>query len=280
MHTTPSLLYLLFISKVGLSLTTTTPTPPLPYLQFIFKAGPVGLSLSPPTSLPTPHHQLHRLVLAASPALICACALYGPGSLSLLAACCCAGPPSSLARPWDPDMGGDRFIILSHEISWRLSDILGITSRPALFLQPHFNEDAAFMPRGLADKRGPEDCDAVALLNLINSCDHFTVNRKKVTEVIKCRNEIMHSSEMKVSSVWLQEFQMKIQNFLNEFKNIPEIVEVYARIEETARRLELVREFLRDNEDLRNGLTDEMQRLDSFHVQPHKLNSGSSGGDT
>lgn len=41
----------------------------------------------------------------------------------------------------------------------------------------------AFMPRGLADKTGPEECDAVALLSLINSCDHFEVDRKKVTEV-------------------------------------------------------------------------------------------------
>lgn len=41
----------------------------------------------------------------------------------------------------------------------------------------------AFMPRGLADKAGPEECDAVALLSLINSCDHFVVDRKKVTEV-------------------------------------------------------------------------------------------------
>ncbi|ELK38533.1 hypothetical protein MDA_GLEAN10007142, partial [Myotis davidii] len=90
----------------------------------------------------------------------------------------------------------------------------------------------AFMPRGLADKAGPEECDAVALLNLINSCDHFMVDRKKVTEVIKCRNDIMHSSEMKVSSMWLRDFQMKIQNFLNEFHNVPEIVEAYSRIEE------------------------------------------------
>lgn len=39
------------------------------------------------------------------------------------------------------------------------------------------------MPRGLADKAGPEECDAVALLSLINSCDHFVIDRKKVVEV-------------------------------------------------------------------------------------------------
>ncbi|XP_027627831.1 uncharacterized protein CXorf38 homolog isoform X2 [Tupaia chinensis] len=191
----------------------------------------------------------------------------------------------------------------------------------------------AFMPRGQADKRGPEECDAVALLSLINSCDHFVVDRKKVTEVIKCRNEIMHSSEMKVSSTWLRDFQMKIQNFLNEFKNIPEIVAVYSRIEqlltsdwavhipaedhpdgcecemgmylsashvneievellkeklqelyfqaeeqealpeEVSKQLEVVKEFLRNNEDLRNGLTADLQKLDSLHLQHQKLES-------
>ncbi|XP_068921807.1 uncharacterized protein CXorf38 homolog isoform X2 [Petaurus breviceps papuanus] len=90
----------------------------------------------------------------------------------------------------------------------------------------------AFMPRGLADKKGPEECDAVALLSLINSCDHFRIDRKKVIEVIKCRNEIMHSSEMKVSSTWLQDFQKKIQSFLNEFRNIPEIAATSARVEQ------------------------------------------------
>ncbi|XP_016042746.1 uncharacterized protein CXorf38 homolog isoform X2 [Erinaceus europaeus] len=153
----------------------------------------------------------------------------------------------------------------------------------------------------------------------------------EVAKVIKCRNEIMHSSEMKVSSAWLQNFQMKIQSFLNEFKNIPDIVAVYSRIEqlltsdwavhipeedqldsfesdagvhlnesqineiemellkeklqelylqaeeqemvpeETLNQLEAVKEFLRNNEDLRNGLTEDMQKLDSLrrkHCQP------------
>ncbi|XP_047297827.1 uncharacterized protein CXorf38 isoform X5 [Homo sapiens] len=137
----------------------------------------------------------------------------------------------------------------------------------------------AFMPRGLADKQGPEECDAVALLSLINSCDHFVVDRKKVTEVIKCRNEIMHSSEMKVSSTWLRDFQMKIQNFLNEFKNIPEIVAVYSRIEQLSNRLEVVKEFLRNNEDLRNGLTEDMQKLDSLCLH-QKLDSQEPGRQT
>ncbi|RXM31623.1 Mediator of RNA polymerase II transcription subunit 14 [Acipenser ruthenus] len=41
----------------------------------------------------------------------------------------------------------------------------------------------AYMPRGQADVPGPEKCDAAALLNLINFCDHFSfVNQHKVRE--------------------------------------------------------------------------------------------------
>lgn len=140
----------------------------------------------------------------------------------------------------------------------------------------------------------------------------------------------MHSSEMKVSSTWLRDFQIKIQNFLNEFKSIPEIIAVYSRIEqlltsdwavhipeederdgcefeigshlsvsqiheiemellkeklqemylqaaaeemlpeEIANRLGVVKAFLKNNADLRNGLSEDMQKLDSLHLQHQK----------
>lgn len=229
--------------------------------------------------------------------------------------------------------------ILKHHTN-RNGDVHWGNCRPGRWPVDAWEVAKAFMPRGLADKTGPEDCDAVALLNLINSCDHFMVDRKKVTEVIKCRNDIMHSSEMKVSSTWLRDFQMKIQNFLNEFRGIPEIVEVYSRIEqllisdwavhipeedhrdgceyetgvylsdsqvneiemeflkeklqemylqakeqevlpeEILNRLEVVKEFLRNNEDLRNGLTEDLQKLDSLHLQHQKLNSKEPGVQT
>lgn len=222
--------------------------------------------------------------------------------------------------------------ILKHHTN-RNGDVHWGNCRPGLWPVDAWEVAKAFMPRGLADKTGPEECDAVALLSLINSCDHFLVDRKKVTELIKCRNEIMHSSEMKVSSMWLRDFQRKIQNFLNEFKNIPEIATVYFRVEELltsdwavhipeedqrdgceyeagvylsesqvneiemellkeklqemylqaqeqevlpeeiSNRLEVVKEFLRNNEDLRNGLTKDMQKLDSLHLQHQKQDS-------
>uniref|UniRef100_A0A8C5YTT2 Uncharacterized protein n=1 Tax=Marmota marmota marmota TaxID=9994 RepID=A0A8C5YTT2_MARMA len=229
--------------------------------------------------------------------------------------------------------------ILRHHIN-RNGDVHWGNCRPGLWPVDAWEVAKAFMPRGLADKRGPEECDAVALLSLINSCDHFVVDRKKVTEVIKCRNEIMHSSEMKVSSTWLRDFQIKIQNFLNEFQNIPEIVAVYSRIEqlltsdwavhipeedqrdgyegetgsylsasqvneiemellreklhemylqaeeqemlpeEISNRLEVMKEFLRNNEDLRNGLREDMQKLDSLHPPNPKRDSKEPGRET
>ncbi|XP_070317911.1 uncharacterized protein CXorf38 homolog isoform X1 [Odocoileus virginianus] len=227
--------------------------------------------------------------------------------------------------------------ILKHHTN-RNGDVHWGNCRPALWPVDAWEVAKAFMPRGQADKTGPEECDAVALLNLINSCDHFVVDRRKVTEVIKCRNDIMHSSEMKVSSVWLRDFQMKIQNFLNEFKNIPEIVAVYSQIEqlltsdwavyipeedqrdgcdtgvylsesqvneiemellkeklqelylqvkeqevlpeEILNQLEVVKEFLRNNEGLRNGLTEDMQKLDSLRQQHLKPDSKEPGVQT
>lgn len=225
----------------------------------------------------------------------------------------------------------------SHQQKWRRA--LG-NCKPGLWPKDPWEVAKAFMPRGLADKRGPEECDAVALLSLINSCDHFVVDRKKVTEVIKCRNEIMHSSEMKVSSTWLRDFQIKIQNFLNEFKNIPEIVAVYSRIEqlltsdwavhipeederdgcefeigsylsvsqiheieiellkeklqemylqaaeeemlpeEISNQLDVVKGFLGSNTDLRNGLTEDLQKLESLHLQHQKQTSKDAGRQT
>ncbi|XP_074070272.1 uncharacterized protein CXorf38 homolog [Macrotis lagotis] len=121
--------------------------------------------------------------------------------------------------------------ILKHHTN-RNGDIYWGNCKPERWSFDPWELAKAFMPRGLTEKKGPEECDAVALLSLINSCDHFKIDRKKVTEVIKCRNEIMHSSEMKVSSTWLQDFQKKIENFLNEFRNIPEIAATSTKIEQ------------------------------------------------
>ncbi|XP_066456035.1 uncharacterized protein CXorf38 homolog isoform X2 [Eleutherodactylus coqui] len=90
-----------------------------------------------------------------------------------------------------------------------------------------------YMPRGQAQKRSPQNCDAAALLNLINTCDYFRIrNRLRVREIIKCRNELMHSSDMMVSSPWLEAFGQKMHDLTAEFTHVPGIVREGERMQE------------------------------------------------
>ncbi|XP_069492640.1 uncharacterized protein CXorf38 homolog [Ambystoma mexicanum] len=104
--------------------------------------------------------------------------------------------------------------------------------KPSKFSINYWEIAKAYMPRGQSDKQGPDKCDAAALLNLINLCTHFNyVDQMKVQEVIKGRNELMHSSEMKVSSQWLEDFGNRMQNLIREFHHVPDIKAIGTRIE-------------------------------------------------
>ncbi|XP_067896754.1 uncharacterized protein CXorf38-like isoform X1 [Heterodontus francisci] len=106
---------------------------------------------------------------------------------------------------------------------------------PPLWPKHAWEVAKVYMPHGQANKRGPEKCDAAALLNLINSCDQFDfVERHKVIEIIKCRNDLMHSVEMSVSAEWLDNYRQKILVFLEEFQHIPEAKAVNKMIQEIA----------------------------------------------
>ncbi|XP_012976334.1 uncharacterized protein CXorf38 homolog isoform X3 [Mesocricetus auratus] len=169
--------------------------------------------------------------------------------------------------------------ILRHHVN-RNGDVHWGNCQPGLWPVDAWEVAKAFMPRGLADKRGPEECDAVALLSLINSCDHFRVDRKKVTELLTsdwavhipeederdgCEFEIgshlsvsqIHEIEMELLKEKLQE--MYLQAAAEEM--LPE---------EIANRLGVVKAFLKNNADLRNGLSEDMQKLDSLHLQHQK----------
>ncbi|XP_073422105.1 uncharacterized protein CXorf38 homolog [Dendrobates tinctorius] len=115
-------------------------------------------------------------------------------------------------------------IILAHhnnrngEVHWGNSD-------PSLWSTRYWEVAKVYMPRGQAHFNGPQECDAAALLNLINNCDHFRVsNISRVREVIKCRNELFHSYDMKVSSSWLKTFEQKMHNLISEFTHVPGLV--------------------------------------------------------
>ncbi|XP_067145911.1 uncharacterized protein CXorf38 homolog [Apteryx mantelli] len=71
---------------------------------------------------------------------------------------------------------------------------------------------------------GPDQCGTAALLNLLIFCNHFRdTNQQKVTEAIKCCNELMLSSEVRVSSPWLEEFGKKTLDLPSEFQTVPEV---------------------------------------------------------
>nr|XP_014434451.1 uncharacterized protein CXorf38 homolog isoform X2 [Pelodiscus sinensis] len=135
--------------------------------------------------------------------------------------------------------------------------------KPELWPSDSWELAKAYMPRGQMNISGPEKCDASALLNLFNFCNHFKgIDQKKVREVIRCRNELMHSSEMKASSLWMEEFGKKVENLLKEFQNVPEVMEASRKIEKNLNRIQMIKEFLKDNNDLQISLQADMQKLE------------------
>ncbi|XP_064849301.1 uncharacterized protein CXorf38 homolog isoform X3 [Oncorhynchus masou masou] len=101
-----------------------------------------------------------------------------------------------------------RNVILRHHTNPRGMVNWG-NCRPQLWNQDHWELAKAYMPRGQAGVKGAELCDASALLNLLNFCSHFNyVDQHCVREVIRCRNELMHSCEMRVCDQWMRRYQM------------------------------------------------------------------------
>ncbi|XP_061483435.1 uncharacterized protein CXorf38 homolog isoform X1 [Rhineura floridana] len=133
-------------------------------------------------------------------------------------------PVCSLCKEWKKE-------ILNHH-THRNGEVNWGNCRPWLWPSNSWELAKAYMPRGKADICGPDKCDASALLNLFTFCDHFSnIDQKKVREVIKCHNELMHSSDMKVSSSWLKVFGNHVQNLLTEFQHVPEAQMASTRIE-------------------------------------------------
>ncbi|KAL4656823.1 hypothetical protein GN956_G3881 [Arapaima gigas] len=91
----------------------------------------------------------------------------------------------------------------------------------------------AYMPRGQTNITGPDQCDAAALLNLINFCDHFSfIEQQQVREVIRQRNELMHSCEMRVSTQWMRHFHRSLDRLLQQLQHVPGIAAVSQEIKE------------------------------------------------
>ncbi|KAM3604354.1 uncharacterized protein V6R79_009914 [Siganus canaliculatus] len=91
----------------------------------------------------------------------------------------------------------------------------------------------AYMPRGQGKKTGADQCDASALLNLINYCDCFqSLDLKCVREVIHHRNELMHSCEFRVQDQWMRHYRTTLKNLLRQLSHVPQMTKVAQQIEE------------------------------------------------
>ncbi|XP_029309510.1 uncharacterized protein CXorf38 isoform X1 [Cottoperca gobio] len=97
----------------------------------------------------------------------------------------------------------------------------------------HWELAKAYMPRGQRKVKGADQCDASALLNLINYCDSFqSVDPTFVREVIRYRNELMHSCEFRVKDEWMRRYQMALKKVMRQFSNVPQMATVGQQIEE------------------------------------------------
>uniref|UniRef100_A0A2K6ULH9 Uncharacterized protein n=1 Tax=Saimiri boliviensis boliviensis TaxID=39432 RepID=A0A2K6ULH9_SAIBB len=171
--------------------------------------------------------------------------------------------------------------ILRHHVN-RNGDVHWGNCRPGLWPVDAWEVAKAFMPRGLADKRGPEECDAVnipdsvAVYSRIEQLltSDWAVHVPEEDQRDGCECEMgTYLSESQVNEIEMQLLKEKLQEIYlqaEEQELLPE---------ELSNRLEVVKEFLRSNEDLRNGLTEEMQKLDSLCLH-QKLDSKEPGSQT
>lgn len=104
---------------------------------------------------------------------------------------------------------------------------------PPSWRTDHWEVAKAFMPRGQGKVKGAEQCDASALLNLINHCDcfHF-VDPKCVREVIHLRNELMHSCELRVKDEWMRHYQTSVRTLVRHLDQVPQMATAGKEIEE------------------------------------------------
>uniref|UniRef100_A0A3Q2DDU9 Uncharacterized protein n=1 Tax=Cyprinodon variegatus TaxID=28743 RepID=A0A3Q2DDU9_CYPVA len=94
---------------------------------------------------------------------------------------------------------------------------------------------AAYMPRGQAKVKGVDQCDASALLNLINYCTCFCfVDPKLVRQVIQCRNELMHSCEFRVKDDWMRHYRTTLKHFVQQLSSVPHMQTVGRQMEDVS----------------------------------------------
>ncbi|XP_030015507.1 uncharacterized protein CXorf38 homolog [Sphaeramia orbicularis] len=97
----------------------------------------------------------------------------------------------------------------------------------------HWELAKAFMPRGQAKVKAADQFDIAALLNLINYCDWFhSVDLKVVREVIRHRNDLMHSPDFHVKDEWMKHYTITLRNLLRQFRHVPQMATAEQQIDE------------------------------------------------
>ncbi|XP_014046992.2 uncharacterized protein CXorf38 homolog isoform X2 [Salmo salar] len=193
-----------------------------------------------------------------------------------------------------------RTVILRHHTNPRGMVNWG-NCRPPLWYQDHWELAKAYMPRGQAGVKGAALCDASALLNLLNFCSHFNyVDQHCVREVIRCRNELMHSCEMRVCDQWMRRYQMLavdlsvlVPGVDQVDGSVPEGLEPISQWEMDLLRERLqelltdtqdteellrLRDFLLANRDLSDQFSSELQTITSMETQRRRGGGAREGG--
>ncbi|CAL8278328.1 unnamed protein product [Lota lota] len=105
-------------------------------------------------------------------------------------------------------------VILRHHRQPNVSTVNWDNCSPGRWSQDHWELAKAYMPKGANKKSALQQCDASALLNLLNFCNWFSVDPQVVREVIRCRNELMHSSEMRMDDAWMVRYRGALMQLL------------------------------------------------------------------
>uniref|UniRef100_UPI00398F7005 uncharacterized protein CXorf38-like isoform X4 n=1 Tax=Pristiophorus japonicus TaxID=55135 RepID=UPI00398F7005 len=171
--------------------------------------------------------------------------------------------------------------ILKHHTNQN-STIYWDNCSPSLWPKHAWEVAKVYMPRGQAKSRGPENCDAAALLNLINFCDQFEfVERQKVIQIassdwqvqitgtdavdtaLKFTDEEINAGEifnveLELIREWMQELCLTLE-------------EQEALLAQHLNSLNTFKEFLKQNKKLESVLYNELQQL---YTLEKKLKSG------
>ncbi|XP_015273958.1 PREDICTED: uncharacterized protein CXorf38 homolog isoform X3 [Gekko japonicus] len=170
-------------------------------------------------------------------------------------------PACSLCKEWKTE-------ILNHH-THRNGEVNWGNCRPWLWPSNSWEFAKAYMPRGKADISGPDKCDAAALLNLFNFCDHFSsIDQMKVRELLSSDwavhvpgEDQLDGLEGEMSQSQIREIEAElIKERLHEISLAMEVQGMMS--DEDVNKIQIVRNFLKDNHDLQRTLEAEIQNLE------------------